>query len=124
MSGNSIAVTIADTTIAENTVSSIFTGQGGGYAYASVSLKMIRCSIYANTLKVRDQGGGPTWLTGLGGGLFVGGGGHVALQWCNVTANLVNVSGLSITVETAAGGGGHSSSGLSQGEPDVHVGAR
>jgi hypothetical protein len=101
-----VVTRIIDSTIAENRVIAKYNGRGGGYYSTSQTLTMTRCSISANSLQVIGQAGSATALSGLGGGLCVGGSRcQVALQWCNITANVVNVTGLSALATAAAGGG-------------------
>jgi hypothetical protein len=107
MSESDVSIIAADLIIAENRVVAKYNGRGGGFYSLSRRVTMTRCSIYANELEVTGQGGSATALSGLGGGLYLGGtsSGRASLQWCNITANVVNVTGLS-TLATAAAGGG------------------
>jgi hypothetical protein len=114
MSENDVAIIAADLIIAENRVIAKHNGQGGGVYSLSRRVTMTRCSIYANSLQVIGQAGSAVALSGLGGGLYFGSassiggtsGARSSLQWCNITANLVNVTSVSALATAAAGGGG------------------
>jgi hypothetical protein len=98
-------VSISDSIIADNRVSSIWNAQGGGVYSMTSLVRLNRCSLYANALEVSGRVGTTVSLLALGGGLYVGKG-QVGLVSCNVTDNLLGVSGSSASQSAAGGGGG------------------